>query len=549
MSLLKRIALYPVRLIAKLLVILLGLVIGLGRRIKRMVDPPEQEETEKELGHLREAKLLLMMKNAKTWNEWEQAASQLDHLTGRMEWKSINECEFYDYKLIRSRYHSLKKARVDVDVHAMIYSLRSGLLRNLGGIVDYRLYNHMYSGTKQQIEDYLEEIVYIFDVLGETPFKEINLQQKIELFNDIKQTFGNTALLLYGGATFGLYHLGVIKALTEHMLLPRIICGSSVGALIAALVCVHTDEELPAIFLPNGINLMAFSNKTSKGNISRKIARLLKHGYLLDVKVLEECVRSNLGDITFEEAYMRTKRILNITVTSTRKNEVPQVLNYLTAPNVLIRSAATASVSMIGLYNAVDLMAKDKNGRLYIWNPSTIKWNERVAFNDTDSPETRIAELFNVNHFILSEATPYIAPLVQSTATNKDKQVPLSSKIAFALGSEIKYRVNQLSRWGLFPQWLATVFDHKVRGHIVIAPRLSYMDFSTIFSNPTYASLSYWILKGEQSTWPLINMIKQSTIVEFKLHSVANRLKTIQERDTPTDSKFKSESKRNKSIA
>jgi predicted acylesterase/phospholipase RssA len=43
----------------------------------------------------------------------------------------------------------------------------------------------------------------------------------------------------------GLYHLGVVKTLLEHKLLPRIVCGSSIGALIAALVCIHTDEELP----------------------------------------------------------------------------------------------------------------------------------------------------------------------------------------------------------------------------------------------------------------------------------------------------------------
>lgn len=42
-----------------------------------------------------------------------------------------------------------------------------------------------------------------------------------------------------------LYHLGVLKALNEQGLLPRIISGTAVGALIAALICIHTDEELP----------------------------------------------------------------------------------------------------------------------------------------------------------------------------------------------------------------------------------------------------------------------------------------------------------------
>jgi hypothetical protein len=55
----------------------------------------------------------------------------------------------------------------------------------------------------------------------------------------------------------------------------------------------------------------------------------------MDIKVLQECVRTNVGDLTFEEAYDRTKRILNISVSSSRTLEVPELLNYLTAPNVV----------------------------------------------------------------------------------------------------------------------------------------------------------------------------------------------------------------------
>lgn len=79
-------------------------------------------------------------------------------------------------------------------------------------------------------------------------------------------------------------------------------------------------------------------------------------------------MRSNVGELTFEEAYLRTKRILNINVASSRKNEVPCVLNYLTAPKVLIWSAACASCANYGLYNSVDLLAKDKSGNIVPWN-------------------------------------------------------------------------------------------------------------------------------------------------------------------------------------
>lgn len=113
----------------------------------------------------------------------------------------------------------------------------SGLLRNLGGICDPRLYSRSYLGTKNLTSSYIEEVSQTLQFLS---------AEKLEsFFADTKQSFGSTALLLQGGASFGLFHLGVIKALNEHKLLPRIISGSSIGALIAALVCIHTDEELP----------------------------------------------------------------------------------------------------------------------------------------------------------------------------------------------------------------------------------------------------------------------------------------------------------------
>jgi TAG lipase/lysophosphatidylethanolamine acyltransferase len=145
-------------------------------------------------------------------------------------------------------------------------------------------------------------------------------------------------------------HLGVVKALFLRGLLPRIITGTATGALIAALVAIHTEEELPAVLSGDGIDLSAFAPKvgTENGDMStfrafqsrwatllRRIKRFSKEGYFLDVTVLEECVRANVGDLTFEEAYNRSKRVLNITVATEGQGGVPTLLNYLTAPNVV----------------------------------------------------------------------------------------------------------------------------------------------------------------------------------------------------------------------
>ena len=70
------------------------------------------------------------------------------------------------------------------------------------------------------------------------------MQNKLEFFTETRHSFGKTALFLSGGAGFGKYHFGVIKALWENDLMPRTISGSSVGALIAAGVASHKYSEM-----------------------------------------------------------------------------------------------------------------------------------------------------------------------------------------------------------------------------------------------------------------------------------------------------------------
>lgn len=66
----------------------------------------------------------------------------------------------------------------------------------------------------------------------------------MDMFVSIRQSYGQSALLLSGGGGLGVYHLGVVKALFDEQLLPRVISGSSAGALIGALICVTPDDEL-----------------------------------------------------------------------------------------------------------------------------------------------------------------------------------------------------------------------------------------------------------------------------------------------------------------
>ena len=70
--------------------------------------------------------------------------------------------------------------------------------------------------------------------------------RRLRVFRDLRQSYGNTALCLSGGAANGYYHLGVVKALLHYEMLPKIVTGSSAGSLIGAAVATRTDAELAA---------------------------------------------------------------------------------------------------------------------------------------------------------------------------------------------------------------------------------------------------------------------------------------------------------------
>jgi hypothetical protein len=237
---------------------------------------------------------------ATTYDQWRAAAIQLDSIENKDIWKEELKSNDYDYGLISKRLQELKKAKESGDLHLMIFVLRTELSRNMGNMGNPNLYTNCRVGTKKLIEEYISEVVSVLNIVADN--EEISLLDRMDLFGNMNKVFGRTALLLSGGATLGLYHIGVIKALHEAKLLPRIISGSSVGGLIAATVCCKTEDELSNIFNYQNINLNGMERPDEVGNIFVKIARFINNGVVCDIDVLKECIRGNTGDLTFSEA-------------------------------------------------------------------------------------------------------------------------------------------------------------------------------------------------------------------------------------------------------
>lgn len=433
----------------------------------------------------------------------------------------------------------------DDDIVSLVNLLRSGLVRNLGNITAPRLYNRAYAGTKLLIEDYITQLAIAIDYVTNYPTAlgsddELSSQAKLDLLHDTRQAFGRSVLVLQGGSIFGLCHIGVVKALHLRGVLPRIISGTATGALFAALVGVHVEEELLDVLRGEAIDLSAFDARSKEAasaakaghvkhgwysTLVRRVKRFFREGYLVDATALGECVRANVGDMTFAEAYRRTGRVLNITVSS-NSSGTPNLLNYLTAPNVLIWSAALAS-NTADPSGAPVLQCKDEAGEVVPWTSaqetSLRPWTRTRTTTERESPLARIGELFNVNHFIVSQARPYLAPFLRNDLRSPKPRYAGRTGVVNGLLKviymEIQHRLHQLDTLGYLSARIRRfLLDENIPGpSMTLVPEVALSDFGTLLENPTKASIEYWILKGERSVWPAISALKIRCAVEVEL--------------------------------
>ena len=491
---------------------------------------------------------------ATTFEDWEATSLQLDELLHTDLWRQNASSKYYDFRLIHERCKSIISTREEEDILGLVNLLRSGLVRNLGNITSPKLFNRAFAGTKLLIEEYITQVALAVEFVTALPTVQNyepgwTSQVKLDLLHDTRQAFGRSALVLQGGAMFGLCHLGVIKALHLRGLLPRIISGTGTGAMIAALVGIHNEDELLDLLDGDGIDVSAFaidadghsdqkmalagmSQATTVRNLYQRLSHLIRTGHFLDTTLLADCVRTNVGELTFEEAYARTKRVLNISIPTSGRGGVPNLLNYLTAPNVLIWSAAMASnTSFYTPSEPVTILCKDETGAITPWSKSHSRFLayqphhlHTQTLSERDSPLSRIAELFNVNHFIVSQARPYIAPflraeLQQPRSPRQARRNGLVQPLLRLVTSEVHHRLNQLDTLGLLPFAVRRLLiDETIPGaNITMVPNLTAVDFLKLLESPTKENVDYWILQGERSVWPNICSLRIRCAVEVEL--------------------------------
>jgi predicted acylesterase/phospholipase RssA len=343
----------------------------------------------------------LDLAEATSYEEWSRAARELDHLEGLDKWREEPESEDYDCKLLASRVKLLRSLRRRKDVDRLIFRLREELHGNLGNMANPALYQRARSGTKKLVTDYLDEVCAALNLLCDSEVENLPPMRKRIFLKRAARSFGRSALLLSGGASLGLFHIGVIRELEAQGILPRVITGSSAGSIVAGILATHTDEEWERL-----INAGDWRFEWAR------LVRLTDLGFnkgLLDQNVLRGCIDQNMPDMTFLEAYLHTNRILNITVSPADSHQFPRLLNYLTAPNVLVRRAALASAAIPGIFPPVQLRAKNFEGKSVAYMPQN-RWIDGSVHEDI--PKDRVSRLHNVNHYIVSQTNPYVVPFL-----------------------------------------------------------------------------------------------------------------------------------------
>jgi len=444
---------------------------------------------------------------ATSYPEWLHAAEMLDAAEGLMDWRQSDAKGFMHDRLMREHIHQMEELRQHNDLAGLATLLQESVYRHLGELNNPTLYLYARSGSKLIVSAYLDEVEQVMRTLSAQPIPGMTEAHKLALFEQAARVYGCPALMLSGGAAFGIYHIGVVKALWEQRLLPQVMAGSSMGSIIAAAICNKSDEELTLFFNEqlDEIHLDALRWRDLSGIRSQ-------HTLMNDQQLLEHIV-TNVGSVTFGEAYQRSGRILNITVSPTRLHQKPRVLNYLTAPDVLVEYAALASCAVPLLFPPVSLKARGKDGHIIPYM-STEKWIDGAVHGDL--PRDRLGRLHNVNQTIVSQANPHIIPFIthrnQRGVRAYGKQV-LSSLIHVGSAELLDIGRHALDKTILRPVLTQAhaVASQSYLGDINIQFPFSPASYLKVISNPTPERLAHYIRLGEQATWPMIPMIRDMT--------------------------------------
>ena len=153
---------------------------------------------------------------------------------------------------------------------------------------------------------------------------------------------------------------------------------------------------------------------------------------------------------------------------------------------------------------------------------------------------TRLAEMFNVNHFIVSQVNPHVVPFLTSeeyvsrsgSGGQDDTAVAAGSGWLHTMASfaktEAMHRMHVLAELGVFPNYftkIRSVLSQKYSGDITILPEVSFAQFPLVLQNPTAEFMVAAMMAGERATWPKLSRIQNHCAIELALDRAVQKLR------------------------
>jgi TAG lipase / steryl ester hydrolase / phospholipase A2 / LPA acyltransferase len=444
-----------------------------------------------------------------SYEEWKRAAVARDEASGRSRWRESEESRFYDHATVKARLQQLKVLLAADDDRDLLAALDDGMHGNLAGMGNPELYAGAESGTKILITDYIDAVCSGLRRLAASPDRVIPEPEKRRFLQRASVGFGASALLLSGGGVYGNFHVGVVRVLIEHDLLPKVISGSSAGALIAAMVGTYLPGELSGAFDESNL---AIETQRDPSRVRSAVKGLIPR---FDLQEVERHIERLVPDLTFAEAFERTGIRVNVSVSPADLHQSPRLLNAATTPNVLVRSAVMASCSIPGVFPAAMLVARGDDGKPRPYLPER-RWYDGSVTEDI--PARRLSRLYGVNHSIVSQVNPLALALVRPTKDRSLLTAPLyqfwhQSSLGMARGLQ-RLLSHHGGRWpevNVAINGLVSILSQEYSGDITILPELGLVKPWRGMKALDETQLRALVAAGERATWPKVEMIRNCT--------------------------------------
>lgn len=461
------------------------------------------------------------MRQATSYEEWKQAAIAQDERTGAAEWKTEERSRRYDYQVIRARLDEIREVRASGNPHRILFYLNEGIHGNTGAIGASSLYRVSHFGTKDLITHYSKELAGALDDVANADPKDLPHAEQLEFFRRASHCFGRTALMFSGGGMLGLFHVGVAKTLVQQGLLPNVLSGASAGSIIAAILGTINGPELDDAM--EGTTILEAFAGLAEGTVDLSSGR----GRMREDDV-RSFINNQIPDLSFAEAFEKTGRQINITISPRGLHQQPRLMNAITSPNVMIRETVMASCAIPGIFPPVTLAAKDRNGKRVPYVASR-QWTDGSVTNDL--PTRQLARLYGVNHFVTSQTNPvalwsFRDTMAQDTLAAKFWEIGQTAtrevaRATYPLSMQATRPVPPLNH---FVRMAYSVATQTYTADINILPRRRFWNPAKLLSILSEEETRWLIEEGEAASWPKVEQIRNSTRVSRKLDAILERL-------------------------